>query len=225
MKNIGRSLAVLLLAGFLAAAMTSCNDSGSEASGTGRLSIELSDAPAADYQAVYVTIAEVQVHRAGAQDGRWQTILTPNTTYNLLDLVNGATAHLGVADLQAGAYTQMRLILGDEPDATENLLGNAHPYANYLIDEEGQAIKLWVPSGFQTGIKLVHGFEVEAGLTAGLLLDFDAGHSIVKAGRSGKWLLKPTIRVVGILEYPTLSGLVTDESGNPVAGATVSSGI
>ena len=60
-----------------------------------------------------MTIAEIQVHRADEAEGTWQTILTPNATYNLLDLINGTTAFLGVADLATGTYTQMRLILGN----------------------------------------------------------------------------------------------------------------
>ena len=73
------------------------------------------------------------------------------------------TALLGVADLPTGTYTQMRLILADTPDDSENILGDPHPYANYLITSADEAIELKVPSGFQTGIKLVHSFDVESG--------------------------------------------------------------
>ena len=210
----------LILAGLLAVTLISCGGSSGSSDGdgsTGKLSLSLSDAPAPEYQAVYVTIAEIQVHRADGADGQWQTILTPNATYNLLDLINGKTVPLGVADLPTGTYTQMRLILGETHDST-------HPYANYLITSEGDPIELKVPSGFQTGIKLVHSFEVESGRTVGLVLDFDAGRSVVKAGNSGKWLLKPTIKVIGTVNNATLTGTVTDDSLNfiPIPGATVS---
>ena len=211
----------LILAGLLAVTLTSCGGSSGSSDGdgsTGKLSLSLSDAPAPEYQAVYVTIAEIQVHRADGADGQWQTILTPNATYNLLDLINGTTAPLGVADLPTGTYTQMRLILGETHDST-------HPYANYLITSEGDPIELKVPSGFQTGIKLVHSFEVESGRTVGLVLDFDAGRSVVKAGNSGKWLLKPTIKIIGTLNNATLTGIVTDQSQNALSGVTVSAQI
>ncbi len=91
-----------------------------EVESSGKLSLSLSDAPASEYKAVYVTIAEIQVHRADEAEGTWQTILTPNATYNLLDLINGTTAFLGVADLATGTYTQMRLILGNEHDSRKH---------------------------------------------------------------------------------------------------------
>ena len=214
----------LMLVGLLAFTLTFCGGSSDGDGTTGKLSLSLSDAPAPEYQAVYVTISQIQVHRADAAEGQWQTILTPHATYNLLDLINGTTAPLGVADLPTGTYTQMRLILADTPDDTTNILGDSHPYANYLITsaDEPEAIELKVPSGFQTGIKLVHSFEVESGRTVGLVLDFDAGRSVVKAGNSGNWLLKPTIKVIGTVNNATLAGTVTDEEENPIPGATVS---
>lgn len=219
-----RNYLSLIPVGLLAVALTFCGGSSDGDGSTGKLSLSLSDAPAPEYQAVYVTISQIQVHRADAADGQWQSILTPHATYNLLDLINGTAALLGVADLPTGTYTQMRLILAGTPDSTTNILGDSHPYANYLITsaDEPEAIELKVPSGFQTGIKLVHSFEVESGRTVGLLLDFDAGRSVVKAGNSGNWLLKPTIKVVGTVNNATLAGTVTDEEENPIPGVTVS---
>ncbi len=215
----------LILIGLLAITLTSCGGSSHGDGSTGKLSLSLSDAPAPEYKAVYVTISQIQAHRADAAEGQWQTVLTPNATYNLLDLINGSNASLGVADLPTGTYSQMRLILADAPDSTINILGAHHPYANYLITSADEAIELKVPSGFQTGIKLVHTFDVESGRTVGLVLDFDAGRSVVKAGNSGKWLLKPTIKVIGTLNNATLTGIVTDQSQNALPGVTVSAQI
>ena len=219
--NIWKYLSLIFI-GLLAVTLTSCGgDSNGGSGSTGKVSLSLTDAPNPDYEAVYVTISEIQVHRADAEEGSWQTILSPNATYNLLDLINGETAELGVATLPTGTYTQMRLILGDTPDDTENILEGSHPYANYLVTNEDEAIELKVPSGFQTGIKLVHTFDVEAGRTIGLILDFDAGRSVVKAGNSGNWLLKPTIKIIDTLNLALLTGIVTT-GGIPVPGAHVS---
>jgi hypothetical protein len=212
----------LILIGLFAVTLTSCGGSSTGEESNGKLSLSLSDAPAPEYKAVYVTISQIQVHRADAAEGKWQTVLTPNATYNLLDLINGSNASLGVADLPTGTYTQMRLILADAPDSTTNILGAHHPYANYLITSADETIELKVPSGFQTGIKLVHTFDVESGRTVGLVLDFDAGRSVVKAGNSGKWLLKPTIKIIGTLNNATLTGTVTDQSQNALSEVTVS---
>ena len=119
----------------------------------------------------------------------------------------------------------MRLIIGQGPDSTTNILGAPHPYANYVITQSDEAIELKVPSGFQTGIKLVHTFDVVAGLTVGLVLDFDAGRSVVKAGNSGNWLLKPTIKIIDTVDNATLTGSITDESANVLPGVMVSAQI
>ena len=203
---------------------------GSGSSSTGTLSLGLTDASTNEYQAVYVTINEVQVHLGdvdgeGGGDTNWITVATPEKTYDLLLLVNGVIEQLGKVDLESGTYTQMRLYLGMIPDDELNLLGQAHGYANYVIDKDDDDVhELKVPSGYQSGIKLVREFEIIEGLTVELLLDFDASASVVKAGNSSQYLLKPTIKVTDTVNNAILSGTVTDDSFEPVGlgGVTVS---
>jgi hypothetical protein len=194
--------------------------------GTGTVSVGLTDSSTDQYQAVYVTVSEIQVNQSAdgeETESSWVTIGTPNQTYNLLDLVNGVRETLGLADVQAGHYTQMRLILGDTPDGSINILSQAHPFANYVIDLAGTVHELTVPSGMQTGIKIVQGFDISASETTELVLDFDAGESVVIAGNSGRYLLKPTIRVLETAEASIISGAVTKSADDSVlAGATVS---
>jgi hypothetical protein len=188
---------------------------------TGTLSVGLTDATTTDYQAIYVTVQEVAVHRDNGGD--WDVVSSPNKTYNLLDLVNGVREELGLATLATGHYTQMRLILKDQPDDSLNILSRKHPYGNYFIDSTGQSTELKVPSGFQTGIKIVQGFDIDADQTTELVLDFDAARSVVKAGKSGKWLLKPTIKMLNTAGYSIIEGRVTDSiNGAAVEGVLVS---
>ena len=171
---------------------------------TGTINVGLTDASTTDYQAIYVTIKQVEVHKDGG--GGWDVISTPNKTYNLLDLVNGVREDLALATLATGHYTQMRLILTNDPDSSLNILSVKHPYGNYFINDSGQSIELKVPSGFQTGIKIVKGFDINANQTTDLILDFDAVRSIVKAGSSGQWLLKPTIKVLETKDCSIIEG-------------------
>jgi len=192
-------------------------------SATGVLSLSLLDAPTDEYQAVYVTIDEVQVHMAG---GAWEVVGSPDKTYNLLELVNGVREQLGITELETGHYTQMRLIIGDDPDSGINIFSQSHPFANYMIDLSDDYHELKIPSGLQTGIKIVHGFDINENQTTELILDFDASKSIVKAGASGKWLLKPTIKVLETEEYSVISGTITDiDTQTPLEGVLVSAQI
>lgn len=199
---------------------SSCSGSGDSSRGT--LSLSLSDAPAPEYQAVYVTIAEIQVHRADSAEGDWISILTPDATFNLLELINGSLDPVGDAGLESGTYTQMRIILGKTPDSEQNILGHAHPYANYLVTAAGTEQELKVPGAYQSGIKILHTFTVDPGLTTDLVLDFDALRSVVRAGRSGRWLLKPVMKTVDALGSASLSGSVTDPDRNAFSGVTLS---
>lgn len=201
--------------------LVSCGGGGSSgtAGTTGTLGIGLTDAPG-DYLNVFVTIDEIQV-KQGLDDGEsgWLTVLTPGQTFDLLVLQNGVIADLGLAELEAGQYNQMRLILGELPETSD------HPFANYLIIEgESEPVELKVPSGYQTGIKIVQGFNIEVAGSTELILDFNAEKSVVQAGKSGNWLLKPTIKVLETVTY-SVSGVVNtvvETVPVPINGATVS---
>lgn len=205
--------------------LAACSGGGSSSGGgTGTLDMALSDATIDGCQAVYVTIAEVQVHKAG---GSWMVVASPEKTYSLLDLVNGVRERLGLSELEAGNYTQMRLILGHDPDDELNMLGEEHPYANYIIDESDDYHELEVPSGYQTGVKMVNGFYIYENERTELLLDFDVYSSIVEAGNSGKLLLKPTVKVINLDNYSDISGIISDDGVDPLPllGALVSAQI
>jgi hypothetical protein len=173
-----------------------------------------------------VTIDRVQAHKGeeGADDGEWIDVASNPGTYNLLELVNGVMQQLGITELETGYYSQMRLYIGNSPYEGTNILLNPHPFANYVIDKSvpPNELPLFVPSGYETGIKLVKGFTIEAGVTKELVLDFDVSRSIVTAGRSGTIILKPTIKVIDVTNSPILTGVVTDAEGAPVPGAYVS---
>lgn len=170
----------------------------------GQVEVTITDAATADYKAVYVTIKEVAVQKANSET--WIVLSEQNTTYNLLELVNGVREELALADLEEGHYTQMRLILGNTPDNSLNIQSVKHPYANYFINDKNKSIALKVASGFETGIKIVKGFDISGNETTELILDFDAARSIVKAGNSGKWLLKPAIKMLDTEESSIIQG-------------------
>ncbi len=193
---------------------------------TGTASVALVDSASEDYAAVYVTIRDIQFHLGGNENSSksWRSIqqgIDYPVTVNLLELVNGVRLDLGIVELPAGHHTQMRLILDELPEqGTINILSQAHPFANYVIidkdpndaiDPESHELK--VPSGDKTGVKIVGGYFISANQTTELILDFDACRSVVQAGSSGQWHLKPTIKLGEQEEYSIIKGKVSDLSG------------
>ncbi|MBI5580209.1 MAG: DUF4382 domain-containing protein [Deltaproteobacteria bacterium] len=225
MKSKKISLVVMLSVLSLFAGCGGGGGGDSSGGSIGTLSLSLTDAPADGYKAVYVTIEKVQVHMGGDEnmDSSWKTVtdVGNNKTYNLLDLVSGVREELGITELESGSYTQMRLILGRVPDDGINVLSLRHSFPNYVVTDSDEIHELKVPSGFQTGIKIVQGFDISSSQTTELILDFDAAKSIVKAGNSGNWLLQPTIKVSVLEEHAIIRGKVADDEG-PIQGALVS---
>jgi Domain of unknown function (DUF4382) len=109
----------------------------------------------------------------------------PNATYNLLDLADGVRENLGFAELKAEDYTEMRLLVGNTSDGRINILGQQHPFANYVIDLDGVPHELKIPSEFQGGVEILHGFTISDKQTTELNLDFSASQSAVVGGNSG----------------------------------------
>jgi Domain of unknown function (DUF4382) len=211
---------ILLLFFFFSA----CSGDETNSTSTGELSLLLTDASTEDYKAVYVTIKEVRVHpgtETEEENGSWEVVAEPGETFNLLELVNGAIEELGIRDLGEGHYTQLRMILDNTSDDGTNLKGENHPFANYIITQSDSYEELKVPSGFQSGIKIVHGFDIAENQLTELILDFDISKSVVKAGNSGKWILKPTIKVIDTLVAASVSGIISDIDANAVQNATV----
>lgn len=217
------ALAALVLLG-----LTSCgsDSTSTPGSGFGDLTVYLTDAPSPEYKAVYVSINQVEVKRsADDDDNGWQVVDIVNETINLLDLSGGILESLGTRNLPAGEYNQLRLRLAEEPDDGENLNGEGHTSAHYVILGDDTEEELTVPSGYQSGIKLVKQFTIDSlGLTE-LILDFDAMKSVVQAGGSGNWLLKPVIEVLDTVTMAQIEGTVRDASAVDLQGAQVSAQI
>ena len=211
---------------------TACGGGGgssSDGGGTGTVSFGLTDSSTDKYSAIYVTIDEVQVNKNDSSyngNSGWNTVATPMKTYNLLRLVNGVTEILGENELEAGTYKQIRLIIGKTAELENNINGEPHPEANYVVLNDGSYVDLKVPSGYQTGVKLVHTFEVAENSFAELVLDFEACKSVVETG-SGKYILKPTIKVIETANKHDVYGTVADNTDPTIAitGALVSAQI
>jgi hypothetical protein len=167
----------------------------------GTLQIGLTDAAAA-FEAVNITFSEISAHI----DEQWITVRGEPITVNLLEWNNGKSIVLGIAEVPAGHYTQIRLKI-DQAEVVTN----------------GQTHEAEVPSGDPTGLKLVHQFTINAGSTYELIIDFDAHRSIVTTGppNDPKYKLKPTIRVIPKAITGSISATVTNPEHLPIAYAII----
>src|SRR5687768_9927343 len=130
-----KRLAPLAIA--LATLVAACSDSidpGSE--GEGRVIVRLTDAPflTDSVRSVNMFVVRVEARRTAADSaaadsdtengskGGWETIATPNASFDLLTLRNGAATTLGEATLDAGTYNGLRFII--DPSRSNVVLKN-----------------------------------------------------------------------------------------------------
>ena len=153
------------------------------------LQIRLTDAPAV-YDSVMIDIVGVEVH--SNRTNGWVNLAVPNPgRYNLLQYANGLDTLIATANLPTGNISQIRLILG----------------ANNTVTKSGITYPLSIPSGSESGLKLQIHKEIIGGVTNIILLDFDAGRSIVEQG-NGVFHLKPVIRTIVMGIDGSISGSI-----------------
>jgi hypothetical protein len=159
---------------------------------TGILKLQITDAPASlNISKALVTISSIEVHLApgsvnesnvnGTNESSeenvstgWFTVVEGPVTYDLI-AIKDVKEVLGSKNLTAGKYTQVRLSVDEA-----------------VVTIDGVEHNLSISSG---KIKLIQGFDIEAGKTTTLTLDFDAAESIRETG-NGSYRMNPTIKII-----------------------------
>jgi len=194
----------LLVAMFLLAILgfQSCNNENDKLDLTSRVQLKLVDSPG-DYEEVNVEIVDV-LYNNSEDEGGW-TSITPDdfvpVIVDLTELIAGNDLLLTDVIIPSGMLKQIRLVLGDN-----NTL---------LLEGETDPIHLDTPSAQQSGLKLKLNTELEPGYSYTFILDWNVERSIVKAGNSGKYILKPVIRVNAEVNSGSIKGKVV---GEPIGG-------
>lgn len=189
-----RKLALIPLL-LLLAALPMCGGSSgddvtspSAAGGSGRLRVSLTDKPAVAFTEVNVTIVAVRIHQSasvGEGEAGWRELPVAASIampINLLTLQGGVLMTLCEAQLPAGHYQQIRLVLAPNT-------GTEPPFNQSVVTTDSVSHALDVPSGT---IKIVHGFDVKTPEVTDLTLDFDALLSVKKRG-NGTYFMTPVI--------------------------------
>ena len=194
-KSYPLLVAVSICLGLLAA----CGGGGSASgSGNGSLTLKLTDAPVDSAQAVVVVFTGVELKPVNGT--AFSVDFATRKSIDLLALQGGKTSNLfDNQSVPAGQYEWLRLKVYTDQTAND---------ASY-ITINGAMYNLLIPSGSETGLKLVRSFMVAQGSQTGFVIDFDLRKSIVAPpGQSPNYFLKPALRITDQLQLGTISGTV-----------------
>lgn len=219
-SSLNKLLQGIIALGLISLIAASCGDvtMSSSQQGKAHMNVHLTDAPA-NYQEVNIDVQGLRIHFTpnssdtissnAEKDGKWIDLPVDPMRVNLLDLQNGADTLLASADLEAGHYRELRLILGEDNDV--------------VVDSTTQYLK--VPSGQESGYKIKFSADLEEGEKLDVKIDFDASRSVHKAGNSGKYILKPELRAFAStgdsVQAGSIAGTVEPVDANPDIIATM----
>ena len=195
---------------------TGC-ESTSEPSDTGTLLVKVTDDPFPTnfVESADVIISKIELRIKDDLEGNpFIVVAEGEFKFDLLELRNGVTAALPEIDIPVGAYDLVRLYI---KSATIVLAGGLGEF------------NLKVPSGAETGIKIFiqPELQIQGGLTAELLLDFDLSNSFIAQGNKDTpagingFIFTPAIRAVNNSLAGSIYGVVTDEENEPLEGVLV----
>lgn len=173
--------------------------------------------------AVNIALSKVEVVGSGGT----QTIATfsPSQQINLLNYQTTPLL-LGSASIPAGQYQQLRFVLDTSNANNTSVVVNGTTYPLSIPSATGGGFggnsSTDAGDGAGTsGIKVNVGLNALAGQTYGFLIDFNAAESIVSAGQSGQWLMKPVLVATALAMAGSVSGTVHNNAGTAVSNAEV----
>lgn len=199
----GRTLPLLLTCVLLVSA---CG--GSSSSGTGSVRVSLTDTPVDNADQVVVSVSGMAFKPEGSAPEVVE-IFAPRSI-DLLQYQNGnAAILLQDTPMNAGRYQWLRLIIDAQPNVRDSYI---------VID--GQECELNVPSGAETGLKLIHPIDVPAAGSLALTVDFDLRKSIhappgqLSGACTTGYVLRPVLRLVNDANVGAIAGTVSFDAGS-----------
>lgn len=187
----------LRLVGLLAASALGLSACGGNGADTGELKLAVADAPVDGAQAVVVKFTGVELTGNGGNPA--QITFPQPKSIDLLNQSGTASAVIFDQPIAAGKYGQIRLMVVADGD----------PANSYITLSDGTMHGLQVPSGFETGLKLVSGFTVPSGGVVDYTIDFDLRKAITcPNGQAPACTLKPTEKLVDNTTVGNIQGTV-----------------
>lgn len=206
-----KPLASLALMGAIAG-LAACGGS-SDDDNTGRLSLSVTDAPVDSATEVVVAFTGVSIKPAGGEAVEF--VFDEVKSINLLDLQGTASESLLDGEtVAAGEYQWIRLDVAAQQGVMDSYIGM----------NDGSQLELTIPSGSETGLKLVSGFTVPVGGDADFTIDFDLRKSITNPRDATSAILRPALRIVDNTVVGSIAGMVDGSLISTCADSSVDSG-
>jgi hypothetical protein len=171
---------------------------GSSGGGTAQMTLAVGDAPVDGAQSVVVKFTGIELT---GDSGNPVTITFPQAkSIDLMNQSGTASAVLFNQPIPAGSYGQIRLMV----------VADGNPSNSYIMLSDGTMHGLQVPSGSETGLKLVTGFTVPSSGVVDYSIDFDLRKAITcPPGQAPACLLKPVERLVDNTTVGNIQGTVS----------------
>ena len=194
------AVACILVLAMLAACGGGGSGSDMPQSQFGRINLRITDSPVTSAKRVVVQFTGLEIKPAGG--GETEVFEFAPRQIDLLALDGGGSeVLLDDETLPAGEYESIRLKVNAGRDGSDS----------FIELDDGSIHPLFIPSGNQSGLKLIRGFTIGAGSTHNFTIDFDLRKSVVHPPGLGEpYLLKPVLRMVNNLEVGTIDGTVAN---------------
>jgi len=192
-----KKFSYILSSVILAASMVACNSSSNDPT---TLTLSITDAPVDGATAVVVEFTGVELKPAGGPaisfdfDAPRQIDLFALQGTNASDLLTNV-------EVEAGDYNWVRL----KVNALVNTMDS------FITFEDGNSYSLYIPSGSETGLKLVRGITINQGTQANFVIDFDLRKSVVDPrNEASDYFLKPALRLIDNNQSGDIQGSVAN---------------
>ena len=177
---------------------------GGGGAGSSTMNLSIADGPIESASNVVIQFTGVELQPRGGGSAVTFNFSSPKQL-DLLTLQNGnAATLLSGASVPAGNYDWIRLLLS---------VGSNGAVAGSYIEINGAQYPIIVPSGEQTGLKLVQGFTMTANQVANFTIDFVLEQAVAAppgqmVGGVQAYLLRPAMRLIDNVQAGEISGTV-----------------
>lgn len=203
------------LGALAALGLTACGGGGGSTGATGFLSASITDAAVEEVDEVNLSVVKLQLRLQDADEDNWVEVPLENDdgralVFDLKKYQHGAEFPLfDEVEVPAGVYSHARLVL-QAPARTPGECVGQDPLDGSHVVAGDAFVPIFVPSGANTGVKLVSPFRVPENGSAQIVIDFDLRKSLFQppAFENTCYFLRPAYRVEAVRNTGRIVGTV-----------------